>query len=110
LILQGDCGPLGTPCFYLWLKHVVAMPMPAYGDTGVAKAAGHPRVLVFVVCMLGKSHAGNGQCKVGQRRNAIHIDAISKPTRIVNLSVGPDVLHALCIMHEGYSLLHLLHV
>jgi hypothetical protein len=87
------------------------MPMPAYGDTGVAKAAGHPKVLVFVVCMLGKSHAGNGQCKVGQRRRCyLMLDAISKPTRIANLSVIPDVLRALCIMHEGYSLLHLLQV
>jgi hypothetical protein len=47
------------------------MPMSAYRDTGVAKAAGHPRVLVFVVCMLGKSHTGNGHCEIGQRRDAI---------------------------------------
>jgi hypothetical protein len=87
------------------------MPMPAYGDTGVAKAAGHPKVLVFVVCMLGKSHAGNGQCKVGQRRRCyLMLDAISKPTRIANLSVGPDVLRALGHVHEIHTLVHVLHV
>jgi hypothetical protein len=48
--------------------------------------------------------------KLGREEMLFILDAISKPTRIANLSVGPDVLHALCIMHEGYSLLHLLQV
>jgi hypothetical protein len=38
------------------------------------------------------------------------LDAISEPTRIANLSVGPDVLHALCIMHEIHTLVHVLHI
>jgi hypothetical protein len=38
------------------------------------------------------------------------LDAISKPTRITNLSVGPDVLRALCHMHEIHTLVHVLHI
>jgi hypothetical protein len=48
--------------------------------------------------------------KLNGEGDAVLLDAISQPTRITDLSVVPDVLHALCYMHEGYSLLHLLQV